>query len=205
MACQRLRAAALSGPCDGVEYAERARAASAARCCRGGIPRQITGIEDQHPGPIRSGDGYDAVIIVVFGQELRVESAVRVPREVVNELFARSAHVNGRIIQLGHPCSMTPASSGSRFPTPRWKAEPEARAGERIGRMSSTVAGSGPRTPDASPTPCTGGRARCAGSGRAAARSGLRRWARPGGSGWRASSERTRSTRSRCRSPAVCL
>lgn len=51
--------------------------------------------------PIRSDDGYDAVIIVVFGQELRVESALRVPRGVVNELFARSAHVNGRIIRLG--------------------------------------------------------------------------------------------------------
>jgi hypothetical protein len=51
--------------------------------------------------PVRSDDGYDAVIVVVFDEELRVETAFRIPREVVNELFARSRHVNGRVIRLG--------------------------------------------------------------------------------------------------------
>jgi hypothetical protein len=51
--------------------------------------------------PVRSDDGYDAAIVVVFAEDLRLEKALRVPREVVNELFPRSAHVNGRVIRLG--------------------------------------------------------------------------------------------------------
>ena len=37
--------------------------------------------------PVRS-DGYDAVIVVIFTEDLRVEQAIRVPQPVVNELFA---------------------------------------------------------------------------------------------------------------------
>lgn len=51
--------------------------------------------------PVRSDDGYTAVIVVVFTEELRVEQAIRIPREVVNELFERREHVNGRVITLG--------------------------------------------------------------------------------------------------------
>lgn len=51
--------------------------------------------------PIRSDDGYTAVIVVIFTEDLRVEQALRIPREVVNELFPRRSHVNGRIIILG--------------------------------------------------------------------------------------------------------
>lgn len=50
--------------------------------------------------PIRSDDGYTAVIVVVFTDDMRVKEALRVPREVVNDLFHRRAHVNGRIITL---------------------------------------------------------------------------------------------------------
>jgi hypothetical protein len=50
--------------------------------------------------PVRSDDGYDAVIVVVFTEGLRLEKAIRIPREVVNELFERRPHVNGRIIRL---------------------------------------------------------------------------------------------------------
>src|SRR4051794_40460558 len=46
--------------------------------------------------PVRSDDGYTAVIAVIFTEELRVDEAVRIPRDVVNELFPRRAHVNGR-------------------------------------------------------------------------------------------------------------
>lgn len=49
--------------------------------------------------PVRS-DGYDAVIIVIFAEDLRVDEAIRVPREVVNELFAWNEHVAGRIIRV---------------------------------------------------------------------------------------------------------
>jgi hypothetical protein len=57
--------------------------------------------------PVRS-DGYDAVIVVIFTEDLRVDEAIRVPREAVNELFAWNAHVAGRIITvtkklLAHP------------------------------------------------------------------------------------------------------
>lgn len=51
--------------------------------------------------PVRSDDGYDAVIVVIFTEDLHVREALRIPREVVNELFPRSAHVNGRIIRMG--------------------------------------------------------------------------------------------------------
>jgi len=51
--------------------------------------------------PIRSDDGYTAVIVVVFTEDLRVENALRVPREVVNELFPVRPHVNGRIMVMG--------------------------------------------------------------------------------------------------------
>jgi len=52
--------------------------------------------------PIRSDEGYAAVIVVIFTEDLRVDEALRIPREVVNDLFARRPHVNGRIINLGH-------------------------------------------------------------------------------------------------------
>jgi hypothetical protein len=51
--------------------------------------------------PIRSDDGYTAVVVVILTEALRVEQALRIPREVVNEMFVRRAHVNGRIIVMG--------------------------------------------------------------------------------------------------------
>lgn len=51
--------------------------------------------------PIRSDQGYDAVVIVIFTDDLRVDSALRVPRDVVIELFPIRPHVNGRIIMVG--------------------------------------------------------------------------------------------------------
>lgn len=59
--------------------------------------------------PIRSDDGYTAVIVVVFTADLRVERAIRVPRAVVNELFERRPHVNGRIVTLGRRLLEHPA------------------------------------------------------------------------------------------------
>ncbi len=58
--------------------------------------------------PVRSEDGYDAVIVVIFTEAFRVDEALRVPRDVVNDLFPRRPHVNGRIILRdnvsgGHP------------------------------------------------------------------------------------------------------
>ncbi len=49
--------------------------------------------------PVRS-DGYDAVIVVIFTEDLRVEQALRIPRSVVNELFAWNGHIAGRIITM---------------------------------------------------------------------------------------------------------
>jgi hypothetical protein len=53
-------------------------------------------------------DDYTAVIVVIFTEDLRVEQAIRIPRAVVNELFAIRPHVNGRVITvtqrlLDHP------------------------------------------------------------------------------------------------------
>jgi hypothetical protein len=50
--------------------------------------------------PVRSDDGYTAVIVVIFTEDLRGEQAVRIPRQVVNELFPRRPHINGRVITV---------------------------------------------------------------------------------------------------------
>ena len=65
--------------------------------------------EQAKPLPGGSDDGYTAVIAVLFTEDLRVEQALRIPREVVNELFERRAHVNGRIIQVGRRLLEHPA------------------------------------------------------------------------------------------------
>jgi hypothetical protein len=62
--------------------------------------RRNEGGKRRNLSPIRSDDGYDAVIVVVFTEELRIEKAIRIPRAVVNEMFERRPHVNGRIIRL---------------------------------------------------------------------------------------------------------
>jgi hypothetical protein len=66
--------------------------------------------------PIRSDDGYTAVIVVVFTEDLRVAEAIRIPRELVNEMFERRSHVNGRVVRLSprllaHPAVTTIALS----------------------------------------------------------------------------------------------
>jgi hypothetical protein len=43
--------------------------------------------------PVRSADAYTAVAVVIFTEDLCVEQALRIPREVVNELFERRPHV----------------------------------------------------------------------------------------------------------------
>ena len=49
------------------------------------------------------------MVIVIFTEDLRVEKALRVPREVVNEMFERRPHVNGRIIVVGQDLLEHPA------------------------------------------------------------------------------------------------
>ena len=65
-----------------------------------------TGAKRRNLSPVRS-DDYDAVIVVIFTEDLRVEQAIRIPQPVVNELFAWRDHVAGRVITvtkklLGH-------------------------------------------------------------------------------------------------------
>lgn len=50
--------------------------------------------------PIRSEGGYTAVIAVVFTEDLRVDYAVRLPRELVNATTVIDGHVNGRRVRL---------------------------------------------------------------------------------------------------------
>jgi hypothetical protein len=50
--------------------------------------------------PVRSDEGYDAVIAVIFTEDLRVERALRIPRETINALCPHNAHVNGRPVRL---------------------------------------------------------------------------------------------------------
>jgi hypothetical protein len=59
--------------------------------------------------PIRSDDGYTAVIVVIFTEDLRVAEAIRIPREIVNEMFERRSHVNGRIVRFSRRLLANPA------------------------------------------------------------------------------------------------
>jgi hypothetical protein len=67
---------------------------------------QVKAIRRVTPGrlgnlsPVRSEAGYDAVIAVIFTEDLRVERALRIPRETVNRLCPFNKHVNGRPIRL---------------------------------------------------------------------------------------------------------
>lgn len=62
--------------------------------------RHVAGQGLRNLSPVRSDDGYDAVIAVVFTEDIRVEKAIRIPRDVVNELFPVEPHINGRSIRL---------------------------------------------------------------------------------------------------------
>lgn len=46
---------------------------------------------------------------MIFDENLRVERCVRIPRETVNQLFERRAHVNGRVITVGRQLLEHPA------------------------------------------------------------------------------------------------
>lgn len=74
--------------------------------------------------PIRSDDGYTAVILilVIFTEDLRVAEAIRIPRELVNEMFEHRSHVNGRVVRLtrrlpAHPAVKTIALSDASLDT----------------------------------------------------------------------------------------
>jgi hypothetical protein len=62
--------------------------------------RRVSGRALRNLSPVRSDEGYDAVIAVVFTEDVRVEKAIRIERPVVNELFPVQSHVNGRVIRL---------------------------------------------------------------------------------------------------------
>ncbi len=62
--------------------------------------RRTNGRAGGNLSPIRSDGGYTAVVAVIFTEDLRVDSALRIPREVVDEMFPRNAHVNGRRVAL---------------------------------------------------------------------------------------------------------
>jgi len=49
--------------------------------------------------PIRDQE-YDVVVVVIFDEDFRVTEGLRIPREVVEELFEHKAYVNGRIITV---------------------------------------------------------------------------------------------------------
>lgn len=74
---------------------------------------------------MRPDEGYTAVVVVVFTEDLRVDHALRVPREVVNEHFPRRAHVNGRVIRLTRRLLDHPPSSDSTCRPPRSTPERE--------------------------------------------------------------------------------
>lgn len=57
--------------------------------------------------PVRSEGGYDAVIAVIFTEDLRVERTLRIPRETINRLCRFNKHVNGRPIRLAAQLSDT--------------------------------------------------------------------------------------------------
>jgi hypothetical protein len=58
--------------------------------------------------PIRSEDS-DAVVVVVFTEEMRIDSAWHIPRAVVEDRFPHNKHVNGRIIRLSDALKHNPS------------------------------------------------------------------------------------------------
>ena len=50
--------------------------------------------------PIRSEDGYDFVVAVIFSEDFGTTEALKIPRSVVNSRFKRRRHVNGRVITI---------------------------------------------------------------------------------------------------------
>ncbi|MGO9903647.1 MAG: hypothetical protein ACLP0J_29180 [Solirubrobacteraceae bacterium] len=67
---------------------------------------QVKAVRRVEPGrlgnlsPVRSDEGYDAVIGVIFTEDLRVERAIRIPRQTIIDLCPHNPHVNGRPIRL---------------------------------------------------------------------------------------------------------
>jgi hypothetical protein len=91
--------------------------------------------------PIRSDDGYTAVIVVIFTEDLRVAEAIRIPREIVNEMFERRSHVNGRIVRFSRRLLANPAverielSDASRHLIDRPHAISSRNAAHRRGQL----------------------------------------------------------------------
>lgn len=61
--------------------------------------RQTAARTRRNLSPIRDAD-YDAVIVVLFDEDLRVTEGLRIEKATVEELFPHRAHVNGRIITV---------------------------------------------------------------------------------------------------------
>lgn len=49
--------------------------------------------------PIRDSE-YDYVVVVIFDEDFKVTEGLRFPRELVEERFSPTAHVNGRVVKL---------------------------------------------------------------------------------------------------------
>lgn len=61
--------------------------------------RRLPSGKRRNLSPIRDRK-YDAVIAVIFNENFEVENALRLSRELVEELFAHKPYVNGRIISI---------------------------------------------------------------------------------------------------------
>jgi hypothetical protein len=57
--------------------------------------------------PIRDSD-YDSVVVVIFDEDFQVTEGLKFPRELVEEMFAPTAHVNGRIVRLSQAIRADP-------------------------------------------------------------------------------------------------
>lgn len=61
--------------------------------------RQTGARSRRNLSPIRDSD-YDAVIVVIFDEDIRVTEGLRIARSVVEEVFPHRDHVNGRVITI---------------------------------------------------------------------------------------------------------
>lgn len=69
--------------------------------------RRLLAGKRRNLSPIRDRN-YDAVIAVIFTENFEVESALRMSRELVEELFPHRAYVNGRIISITRKLQANP-------------------------------------------------------------------------------------------------
>ena len=72
-----------------------------------GIRQLKGGSRRSNVSPIRGSD-YDSMVIVLLDDDFKVTEGLRIPRPVVEELFAHNDHVNGVVVKVSAALRLHP-------------------------------------------------------------------------------------------------